>query len=36
MISLEEHRTAEDAEFNDDDYLCYCLGLPYGYFKEAA
>lgn len=20
----------------DDDYLCYHLGLPYGYFKEAA
>lgn len=28
-------RTAEEAEFNDDDYLCYCLGLPYGYFKKS-
>lgn len=20
----------------DEDYLCFCLGLPYGYFKQAA
>lgn len=20
----------------DDEYLCYCLGLPYGYFRKAA
>jgi len=19
----------------DDEYLCYCVGLPYGYFKKA-
>lgn len=30
-------RSAEEAECGDMDYLCYCLGLPYGYFttKEA-
>lgn len=27
-------RDAEGAEYADMDYLCYCLGLPYGYFKE--
>ena len=26
---------AEDTD-NDDEYLCYRLGLPYTYFKEAA
>ena len=20
----------------DDEYLCYCVGLPYGYFRKAA
>ena len=20
----------------DDEYLCFCLGLPYGYFRKAA
>lgn len=20
----------------DDEYLCYCLGLPYGYFRKVA
>jgi hypothetical protein len=20
----------------DDEYLCFCLGLPYGYFREVA
>lgn len=20
----------------DDEFLCYCMGLPYGYFKQAA
>lgn len=29
-------RDAEGAECGDMDYLCYCLGLPYGYFKEEA
>lgn len=27
---------AEEAEYADLDYLCYRLGLPYGYFKEIA
>ena len=27
-------RSAEDADYGDDDYLCYNLGLPYGYFKK--
>lgn len=26
---------AEDTN-GDDEYLCYCLGLPYGYFRKAA
>lgn len=26
---------AEDTQ-GDDEYLCYTLGLPYGYFKEVA
>ena len=29
-------RQAEDAEYGDMDFLCYTLGLPYGYFKEAS
>ena len=29
-------RQAEDAEYGDMDFLCYTLGLPYGYFKEVA
>ena len=20
----------------DDEYLCYCVGLPYGYFRKTA
>lgn len=27
-------RVAEGAEYGDEDFLCYCLGLPYGYFKD--
>lgn len=26
---------AEDTN-GDDEYLCYCVGLPYGYFRKAA
>ena len=30
-------RQSENAEFEDNDYVCFLLGLPYGYFeKEAA
>lgn len=29
-------REAEDCTYGDDDFLCYCLGLPYGYFTQAA
>lgn len=27
-------KQAEDAENEEDDYLCYRLGLPYGYFVK--
>jgi hypothetical protein len=26
-------RDAEDCNENDEDYLCFVLGIPYGYFK---
>jgi hypothetical protein len=26
---------AEDTN-GDDEYLCYCVGLPYGYFRKVA
>lgn len=29
-------RDAEDCNGSDEDYLCFVLGIPYGYFKEAA
>jgi hypothetical protein len=28
-------RVAEDADCQDMDFLCYRLGLPFGYFKES-
>lgn len=27
-------KQSENAELEDDDYLCYLLGLPYGYFEK--
>lgn len=27
-------KQSENAEQEDDDYLCYLLGLPYGYFEK--
>jgi hypothetical protein len=27
-------KQSENAENEDDDYLCYLLGLPYGYFEK--
>lgn len=33
---IRQAEEAEDAEYGDMDFLCYTLGLPYGYFKEVA